>query len=320
MIKEFAAAVCIGFIIDGIIGDPEWLWHPVRGIGWLIEQLEKGLRKLFPKTAAGELAAGGVLTVLVTGIPSLLASVLLWWSGLLHPALHFLLMCLMCGQLLAARSLKTESMKVFQKLKEQDLTGAREAVSMIVGRDTENLTMEGVTRAAVETVAENASDGVIAPLFWMFLLGPVGGFFYKAVNTMDSMVGYTNDRYLYFGCAAALFDDLVNLIPARLTGLFFVISAWILPGFDGKNAWKIWRRDHKNHKSPNSAQGEAACAGALRVQLAGDAVYFGKLHKKPTIGDALRPIEPEDIVRANQLMYAASILVLAAGCAIGSFW
>ena len=219
-------------------------------------------------------------------------------------------MCVLDGWILAARSLKTESMKVYRRLKEKDLNGARYAVSMIVGRDTERLTAEGVTRAAVETVAENASDGVIAPLLFLLFFGPVGGFFYKAVNTMDSMVGYKNEKYLYFGRAAAKLDDLVNYIPARLTGLAFATAACLIPGMSGKNAFKIWRRDRRNHKSPNSAQSESACAGALGVQLAGDAWYFGELYHKPTIGDALRPIEPEDIPRANRLMYVASVLTL----------
>lgn len=314
--REFAAAACVGFILDFIIGDPEGWWHPVRGIGWLIGKLEGALRSCFPKSEKGELAAGGVLVILVTGITAAASALLLWAAGFFHPYVRFVLMCLMCGQILAARSLKTESMKVYRELEAGDLEGARKAVSRIVGRDTKKLTEEGVVRAAVETVAENASDGVVAPLVWMLLFGPVGGFFYKAANTMDSMAGYRNERYLYFGRAAALFDDLVNWIPARLTGLFFVAAAWVLPGFDGKGAWRIWRRDHRCHTSPNAAQGEAACAGALGVRLAGDAYYFGVLHKKPAIGDDIRPVEPADIVRANRLMYLASALALFAGAFI----
>ncbi|MDO5406948.1 MAG: adenosylcobinamide-phosphate synthase CbiB [Eubacteriales bacterium] len=319
--KEYAAAACIGFILDFIIGDPEGWWHPVRGIGWLIGRLEPVLRRWFPGTREGELAAGGVLVLLVTGITTGAAAALILAAGLLHPWVRFGLMSVMCGQILAARSLKTESMKVYRVLKTGDLEAARRAVSMIVGRDTKALTAAGVTKAAVETVAENASDGVVAPLVWMLIAGPAGGFFYKAVNTMDSMVGYRNEQYLYFGRAAARLDDLVNWLPARITGLLFVAAAWLLPGFDGQGAWRIWRRDHRCHKSPNSAHGEAACAGALKVQLAGDAYYFGVLHRKPTIGDDIRPVEPEDIVRANRLMYLASVMALAAGslliCVIG---
>ena len=296
---EYAAAACIGFLIDFIVGDPQGLWHPVCGIGSLISRMEKQLRKNVADTPQNLLLAGAALAVTIPCMTVVITAVLLLAAGFIHPYLRFVLMCVLDGWILAARSLKTESMKVYRRLKEKDLNGARYAVSMIVGRDTERLTAEGVTRAAVETVAENASDGVIAPLLFLLFFGPVGGFFYKAVNTMDSMVGYKNEKYLYFGRA-----------PARLTGLAFAAAACLIPGMSGKNAFKIWRRDRRNHKSPNSAQSESACAGALGVQLAGDAWYFGELYHKPTIGDALRPIEPEDIPRANRLMYVASVLTL----------
>ena len=307
---EYASAACIGFLIDFIVGDPQGLWHPVCGIGSLISRMEKKLRKNTEDTPQNLLLAGAALAVTIPCMTVVITAVLLLAAGFIHPYLRFVLMCVLDGWILAARSLKTESMKVYQKLKEKDLNGARYAVSMIVGRDTERLAAEGVTRAAVETVAENASDGVIAPLLFLLFFGPVGGFFYKAVNTMDSMVGYKNEKYLYFGRAAAKLDDLVNYIPARLTGLAFAAAACLIPGMSGKNAFKIWRRDRRNHKSPNSAQSESACAGALGVQLAGDAWYFGELYHKPVIGDALRPIEPEDIPRANRLMYVASVLTL----------
>lgn len=307
---EYAAAACIGFLIDFIVGDPQGLWHPVCGIGSLISRMEKKLRKNTEDTPQNLLLAGAALAVTIPCMTVMITAVLLLAAGFIHPYLRFVLMCVLDGWILAARSLKTESMKVYRRLKEKNLNGARYAVSMIVGRDTERLTAEGVTRAAVETVAENASDGVIAPLLFLLFFGPVGGFFYKAVNTMDSMVGYKNEKYLYFGRAAAKLDDLVNYIPARLTGLAFAAAACLIPGMSGKNAFKIWRRDRRNHKSPNSAQSESACAGALDVQLAGDAWYFGELYHKPAIGDALRPIEPEDIPRANRLMYVASVLTL----------
>lgn len=309
---EYAAAACIGFLIDFIVGDPQGLWHPVCGIGSLISRMEKKLRKNTADTPQNLLLAGAALAVTIPCMTVMITAVLLLAAGFIHPYLRFVLMCVLDGWILAARSLKTESMKVYRRLKEKDLNGARYAVSMIVGRDTERLTAEGVTRAAVETVAENASDGVIAPLLFLLFFGPVGGFFYKAVNTMDSMVGYKNEKYLYFGRAAAKLDDLVNYIPARLTGLAFAAAACLIPGMSGKNAFKIWRRDRRNHKSPNSAQSESACAGALGVQLAGDAWYFGELYHKPAIGDDLRPIEPEDIPRANRLMYVASVLTLVA--------
>ena len=198
---------------------------------------------------------------------------------------------------------------MYDRLKEHDLPGARYAVSMIVGRDTKNLSEQGVTKAAVETVAENTSDGVIAPLFYLMIGGAPLGFFYKAVNTMDSMVGYKNDKYLYFGRFAAKMDDLFNYIPARLSAFFMILSAFCL-GMDGKGALRIYLRDRRKHASPNSAQTEAVCAGALGVQLAGDAYYFGKLYHKETIGDPVREIEAEDIVRAGRLMDGTAVLTL----------
>lgn len=312
LLTEYAAAACIGFLIDFIVGDPHGLWHPVCGIGSLISRMEKHLRRRVPDTPKNLLLAGAALAITIPGVTVLITALILLVAGTIHPLFRFVLMCVLDGWILAARSLKTESMKVYRELKKGDLNGARYAVSMIVGRDTESLSAEGVTKAAVETVAENASDGVVAPLLFLFFLGPVGGFFYKAINTMDSMVGYKNEKYLYFGRAAAKLDDLVNWVPARLTGLSFAAAAFLIPGMSGANAFRIWRRDRRNHKSPNSAQSESACAGALGVQLAGDAWYFGELYKKPTIGDALRPVEPEDIPRANRLMYVASVLVLAA--------
>ena len=217
----------------------------------------------------------------------------------------------LCYQLLAARSLEKESMKVCRALKRHDTEQARRAVSMIVGRDTKSLDEAGITRAAVETVAENTSDGITAPFLFMALFGPVGGTFCKAVNTMDSMVGYKNEKYLLFGRAAAKLDDAVNFLPARLTGCLMAAAAWLLPGCDGKHAWRIFVRDRKKHASPNSAHGEAACAGALHIRLAGDAWYFGKLHRKPFIGDDHRPIEPEDIRRANRLMFVSECFLMA---------
>lgn len=215
----------------------------------------------------------------------------------------------MCYQILAARSLQKESDRVYLALKNEGIEAARKSVSMIVGRDTENLDEEGVTKAAVETVAENTSDGVIAPLCYLFLGGAVLGFTYKAINTMDSMVGYQNEKYQYFGTAAAKLDDIVNYLPARISALLMICTAFLM-GMNGKNAWKIFIRDRYNHKSPNSAQTESVMAGALGVQLAGDAWYFGTLHKKPTIGDPIRKIEMEDIRRSHKLMFGTEILAV----------
>ena len=293
--------------MDFIFGDPSWLYHPVRIIGKGIELGERILRKLFREKHL--VLAGAVLWVIIAGVSFLIPLGLLFLAQKIHPGVRFALETFWCFQILAARSLCRESGKVYDRLQEDDLPGARRAVSMIVGRDTESLTGEGVTKAAVETVAENTSDGVTAPLIYMMIGGAPLGFLYKAVNTMDSMLGYKNDRYLYFGRIPAGMDDIFNYIPARITALAMIAAAYVT-GLDGKNAWRVYRRDRKKHASPNAAQTESVCAGALRVQLAGDAVYFGKLYKKELIGDRLRPIEPRDIKRAQRLMYVTVLLLL----------
>lgn len=314
MMKQSWIALIIGYILDLILGDPHSWWHPVQGIGSVITATEKILRKIFPKNEKSERIAGGILVCIVlivsTGIPALL----LWAAGNIHPIVALVVESIFCYQLLATKSLKDESMKVYDALKKDGIEAGRKAVSMIVGRDTESLSEEGIVKAAVETVAENTSDGIIAPMFYMAIGGGVLGFFYKAVNTMDSMIGYKNEKYMYFGTCAAKLDDLVNYIPARLSA-FLMLLASALHGDDWKRAWNIYRRDRHNHKSPNAAQTEAVMAGALGVMLAGNAWYFGKLVEKPTIGDALRPIETEDIVRANRLLYLTSFagMVLLSG-------
>ena len=308
-------ALLLGFFLDLLLGDPSWLPHPIRAIGSLIAALEKTLRKLFPKRQGGELAGGAALVILVLALSGGFTLLVLWLCGQVGLWLRFLAETVLCYQLLATRSLKGESMKVYQALKAGDLEGARHAVSMIVGRETQRLDEAGVARAAVETVAENASDGVIAPLIFLAIGGAPLGMAYKAVNTMDSMVGYKNDRYLWFGRCAAKLDDLVNFIPARLAGLLMCLGAGF-SGFDGPNALRIFRRDRKNHKSPNSAHTEAAAAGALHIQLGGPNYYFGKLVDKPAIGDADHPVEPLDIVRVNRLMYATAFLALVLCCGV----
>ncbi len=327
--KERILIICVGGILDLILGDPHWLWHPVRGIGKMIEWTERGLRRLFgirPEREAdiGKKKAAGVVLVLVVLTATLAVTFgLLTLAGMLHPAFRIALECIICYQMLAIRSLKVESMRVFRALKNGDVEAARSAVSMIVGRDTGHLTAEGITKAAVETVAENTSDGVIAPLLYLFVFGVYGGVAYKAVNTMDSMVGYRNDRYLYLGRFAARMDDVCNFVPARVSALCMILAAFLL-GFNGRRAAFIFKRDRYCHASPNSAQTEAVCAGALGVELAGDAWYLGVLHRKPVIGDAVREVEAEDIARANRLLYVTSgivflvgILVLAALAGIG---
>lgn len=303
------ASILAGFILDAVFGDPHFFPHPVRAIGWLINRLEHGIRTLFPRTEQGELAGGAAFAVLVPAVTALAAALLLAAAKAAGDAVLFFAESVLVYFLLAARSLRDESMKVYHSLKKGDVEEARHNVSMIVGRDTSVLDAAGIARAAVETVAENASDGVIAPLFFLALGGPVLGWAYKAVNTMDSMVGYKNEKYLFFGRAAARFDDLVNFIPARLSAVL-MMGAALIWRMDFQNAVRIFRRDRFNHKSPNSAQTESVCAGALRIRLAGDAWYFGELCKKPFIGDDIRPVEQEDIKRANRLMYTASVLAL----------
>lgn len=302
-------AVIIGFLLDLCFGDPYWMPHPVRLMGWLIQTLETIIRKLLYGNHKRECLAGTILAFLVLGITMGFSGSILYLAGMFHPLARLAVESIFCYQLLAAKSLKDESMKVYHALKDGNVERARTAVSMIVGRDTKKLSDVGITKAAVETIAENTSDGVVAPLFYMMLGGAVLGFAYKAVNTMDSMIGYKNDRYLYFGRTAAKLDDFFNLIPARLAALFMIIASFVL-GFHGIHAIKIYIRDRYQHKSPNSAHTEAVCAGALDIQLAGDAYYFGILNEKPTIGDDLKPVEYEDIRYANRLLYGTAVAAI----------
>ena len=312
---EWCAPNAGGFVLDAVFGDPAWLPHPVVYMGKAISALEKGLRARLPKTPEGELWGGRILAFCLPVGTFALTSLICIGAAALHPLLGLAVQMFWCGQALAAKGLVQESTNVYRELTKPDLPAARIAVSRIVGRDTQALTAEGVTKAAVETVAENASDGVIAPLLYMLLGGAPLALTYKAINTMDSMVGYKNERYLRFGRAAAKLDDIANYLPSRIAALLWVAAA-ALTGNDARSAWRIWRRDRRNHASPNSAQTESACAGALNVQLAGPAYYFGQYYPKPTIGDAVRPIEPEDIRRADRMMYAESLLALALGLVI----
>lgn len=305
MLKYAGAALLAGYAADLIFGDPRWLYHPVRLIGNLIALLEKLIRKIMPVSKAGELAGGFITVVLVLLLCGIVPWVLLHLVFGLNVVAGVILEAFMCYQLLAVKSLKDESMKVYDALTGSSIEDARKAVSMIVGRDTQNLDHKGVAKAAIETVAENFSDGVIAPMFYMFIGGPVLMYIYKGINTMDSMLGYKNDRYLYFGRCAAKLDDAANFIPSRLAALLLIAAAYI-GGFNGKGAVKIFKRDRFNHASPNSAQTESAAAGALDIQLAGNAYYFGKLYEKPTMGDSVKEPEAEDIKRVNKLMYIGS--------------
>lgn len=304
----------IGFIIDIILGDPYSLPHPIRAIGTLISKFEKFVRSRY-----NNLRKGGVfLAAAVLVISTLAPLLILILCYRINVILGVVLESVMCWQLVAARCLQKESMKVCRALEENDTDKARKAVSMIVGRDTDVLDEKGIIKAAVETVAENTSDGVTAPIMYISMGGAVLGFFYKAVNTMDSMIGYKNEKYADIGRFAARLDDFLNYIPSRLTALAMILSAYMLR-FDGKNAFYIWKRDRRKHASPNSAQTESVCAGALDIRLAGDAYYFGELHKKEFIGDDIRPPENEDIRRANRLMYCTSVIVLIISAAARAF-
>ena len=337
--KERIVIICVGYLLDRIIGDPCSLWHPVQGIGKLIEWIEKILWKVFRLSNEKEAdkikkrIAGGFLVILVLGITMGTTVGLLYLVGRFSPQLRLAWECIICYQMIAMKSLKTESMKVYDALMGENpnsrkrgredvtcdfhkstdwekLQAGRKAVSLIVGRDTGNLSEEEVVKATVETIAENTSDGVIAPMFYMCIFGPLGGLFYKVVNTLDSMVAYKNERYIYFGTLAAKMDDILNYVPSRVSALFMLVAC-SFTDFDGKNAWKIFKRDRYNHASPNSAQTEAVCAGALNIELGGPAYYFGELYEKPAIGDANRKVEAEDIVRANELLYAtANVMVV----------
>ena len=297
------------------MGDPHSLPHPVVLIGKTISALERALRKMFPKTPRGERAAGAVLWGIVSVLAAAIPAMILCACEKVSPWLRLAIESVMCWQILAARSLRDESMKVYRELEHGSIESSRRAVSMIVGRDTAALDDAGVTRAAVETIAENTSDGVVAPLLYLAVGGAPLGFFYKAVNTMDSMLGYVEPPYKDIGFVSAKADDIANYLPARLSALLMLAAGGILR-MDVKNGWKIFRRDRYQHASPNSAQTESVCAGLLGVRLAGDAWYHGVLHKKEHIGDALRPITHEDIPRACRLMYATTVLVLLLGCAV----
>ena len=302
-------ALILGFFLDLIVGDPHWMPHPIVFIGRLISATEKAMRKIFPKTVLGENFAGAAVWIVVVTVSTGLPLLILWLAYGVNRFLGLAVETILCAQILATKSLRTESMKVYSALKTGDLEKARYAVSMIVGRDTQYLDEAGVTRAAVETVAENTSDGIIAPMLYLAIGGAPLGFFYKAVNTMDSMLGYVELPYKNVGLVPAKMDDFFNYIPARLSALL-MLAAGTLLGLDGKNGWKIFKRDRYNHASPNSAQTESVCAGLLGLRLAGDAWYHGVLHKKKFIGDALREIEPEDIPKSCRLLYATAALSL----------
>lgn len=309
MKHELFCAMLLGFLLDCLLGDPRTIPHPVVCMGKLISWLEKAFRTLFPKTKLGENLAGGCIWLVTVAVSFLIPWGFLKLTGMVSPWLRLLLQAIFCWQVLAAKSLRQESMKVYEALKTGTIEDARHAVSMIVGRDTQALDADAVTRAAVETVAENCSDGVIAPMLYFALGGGPLAFAYKAVNTMDSMLGYVEPPYQNVGLVPARMDDVCNYLPARISGIMMLLAGGLL-GLNFRNGWKIFLRDRYNHASPNSAQTESVCAGLLGLRLAGDAWYHGVLHKKKYIGDALRPITPEDIPLSDRLMYATAVLTL----------
>lgn len=303
------AAIVAGFILDLLFGDPHWLPHPICLIGNLIGFLEKNLRRLLAPGKTALLIGGALMVVIVLVITFAVPYAVLALAESVSPWLRFALETIMCYQIFATKCLRDESMKVYTALHSGDLADARVKLSWIVGRDTQNLDAAEVTKGAVETVAENTADGIIAPMLYMFIGGAPLAFLYKGINTMDSMVGYKNDKFLYFGRCAAKLDDLANLIPARITGLVMIIASYFL-NLNARGAWKIFWRDRYNHLSPNSAMTESVTAGALDIQLGGDHFYFGKLVHKDTIGDDIRPVRPDDIIAANNLLYMTAVISL----------
>lgn len=311
--KEQVISLLLAVVMDWCIGDPAFLPHPIVMMGKMIAWMEKQIRKVFKET---HLKAGGFILVAFMLVSMFLIGLAL------EMILHFFPMAARIGLrafvmsfMLAARSLRTESMRVHQELTKQDLDSARNAVGRIVGRDVQSLDKAGVIRAAVETVAENFSDGVIAPFLYMACFGLTGGFLYKAINTMDSMIGYKNEKYIDLGFAAAKTDDAANFLPSRISAVLMILASAF--GFRFQNAVRIFFRDRFLSTSPNSGQTEAVCAGALGVRLLGDAYYFGKLVKKPYVGDALREIETEDIRYANRLNEIAYLLIVSLLLMIG---
>ncbi len=301
--------IIIGFLLDCVFGDPHEITHPVQRIGAYISFMDKKCRKWANGSAKKEVWAGGFLLLTTVGFTYGITWLLVTLAGFVHPIAQILVESYLIYRILASKSLMTETMKVYEKLKKDDLVGARKAVSYLVGRDTEHLTKEEVAKATVETIAENTSDGVIAPLFFIAIGGAPLGMAYKAINTLDSMVGYRNETYEYLGKCSARCDDLVNLIPARISALLMV-GVSVLLGYDGRKAMEVYARDRYKHLSPNSAQTESVVAGALNIQLGGTHTYFGKPVVKPTIGDDIRPIEWMDIKRTNYMMYGTTIFMI----------
>lgn len=293
----------LGYVMDLVFGDPYWFPHPVRFIGKLISKTEKFIRK--HAKSEKSLKYWGILMWLVPVVTTALVTTLIVKIASFNKYVEIFVSAFIIYTTLSTKCLKDEATKIYNVLETGDIKKSRVQLSYIVGRDTTNLSQSEIIRATVETVAENTVDGTISPMFYGFLFGPVGAMTYKAINTLDSMVGYKNDKYLNLGCVSAKLDDVANFIPARLTAIFMPLGAFLC-GMNGANSFKIAIRDRKNHKSPNCAFAEGAAAGAIGVQLGGTNIYFGQEVYKPTIGDKKRELENYDIVRMNKLMYATT--------------
>ena len=306
--RDFLVSFLIGITLDMCFGDPKWLYHPVQAIGALISFLEKRLLKE-DDSDKKKRAMGALLVIIVLAVTGIVTGVIVFVSVKINRVFGILVMSVLSSFTIAGKSLRDAAMDVYRPLAglPKDIESARKALAMIVGRDTQSLDEAGILRATVETVSENTNDGVICPMFYLIIGGPVLAFLYKAVSTMDSMIGYKNDKYRYFGTVAARLDDILAFIPARISAIYMIFSALIL-GFDPFGAFRIWLRDRYNHESPNSAQCESACAGALGLRLAGPASYFGKIKDKPYIGDDIKLIDKEDVLRSISLMHATEAL------------
>nr|WP_312985632.1 adenosylcobinamide-phosphate synthase CbiB [Clostridioides sp.] len=300
-------SIYFGYILDLIIGDPYSFPHPVKYIGKLIKTLEGFIRRAF-KTE-GLLKFGGFILCIATVAITYIVTYLFVNIFKFNYILYILVNGFVIYTTLATKCLKDEAIKVYNVLKTGDLEKSRIQLSYIVGRDTTELSEKEIIRATVETVAENTVDGIISPMFYAFVGGAPLAMAYKAINTLDSTVGYKNDKYLNLGIASAKLDDIVNYVPSRLSVLIMPIASMIL-GYNAKNSFRIGIRDRKNHKSPNCALSEGAVAGALGIQLGGTNVYFGKEVYKPTIGDNMTNINVENIVDTNRIMYMSSLVSL----------
>lgn len=307
----------VGFLLDLLVGDPSWLPHPVRWLGSLITCLEKIIRSLALSRRGLKLA--GVLMVLITvGVAYSLTWLLLWLASKVAPQLSYLVGIVISYYCLATRCLGQEALGIYRALVAGDLPLARQRLSYIVGRDTEELSESEIVRGTVETVAENTVDGIISPLMYLFLGGPALGMAYKAVNTLDSMVGYLNDKYRDLGWAAARLDDVANWLPARLTGVLLPLAG----GLGGHSTWQglqIMWRDRRNHKSPNGGYPEAAMAGLLGVRIGGTNYYFGEPVYKPTLGDPRKPLEKDQIKAAVRIMLNTALLALGLFALVAAF-